>query len=348
MLLHPTGGPLLALPSSSISSTRLQAIHNCADLAATQVDVYVQSPTSGPSAIKLIDNFAFRTASSFIDVPAGETISLSIALPTSTSAVGALATFTYNLSASNKYQLIASGLVSGSGYTPNNTAAPFNLIANAAVRERALVSTNTDVLVFHGSTDAPVVDVQAQGAGTVVNDIAYGTYNSTGYLPLPSNTAAGDYTLHITDAAGTSTVVSYLAPLNTLGLSGNAITVLASGFLTPANNSNGPAFGLWVALPSGGNLIPLPLYTTATSIEENNALSSVISVYPNPFNDQVKINNETNVNIDITILDVMGKVVSIEKSNADLININTSELTQGMYFINVRSEKLSASYKIVK
>lgn len=344
----PTGGPLLALPSSSISSTRLQAIHNCADLAATQVDVYVQSPTSGPSAIKLIDNFAFRTASSFIDVPAGETISLSIAVPTSTSAVGALATFTYNLSASNKYQLIASGLVSGSGYTPNNTAAPFNLIVNAAVRERALVSTNTDVLVFHGSTDAPVVDVQAQGAGTVVNDIAYGTYNSTSYLPLPSNTAAGDYTLHITDATGTSTVVSYLAPLNTLGLSGNAITVLASGFLTPANNSNGPAFGLWVALPSGGNLIPLPLYTTATSIEENNALSSVISVYPNPFNDQVKINNETNVNIDITILDVMGKVVSIEKSNADLININTSELTQGMYFINVRSEKLSASYKIVK
>ena len=344
----PTGGPLLALPNSSISLTRLQAIHNCADLAATQVDVYVQSPTSGPSAIKLIDNFAFRTASSFIDVPAGETISLSIAVPTSTSAVGALATFTYNLSASNKYQLIASGLVSGSGYTPNNTAAPFNLIVNAAVRERALVSTNTDVLVFHGSTDAPVVDVQAQGAGTVVNDIAYGTYNSTSYLPLPSNTAAGDYTLHITDATGTSTVVSYLAPLNTLGLSGNAITVLASGFLTPANNSNGPAFGLWVALPSGGNLIPLPLYTTATSIEENNALSSVISVYPNPFNDQVKINNETNVNIDITILDVMGKVVSIEKSNADLININTSELTQGMYFINVRSEKLSASYKIVK
>ena len=274
------------------------------------MDVYVQSATSGPGAIKLIDNFAFRTASSFIDVPAGETITLSIAAPTSTSVVGALATFTYNLSAANKYQLIASGLVSGSGYTPNNMMAPFNLVANASVRERSLISTNTDVLVFHGSTDAPIVDVQAQGAGTVVNDIAYGTYNSTGYLQLPSNTAAGNYTLHITDAAGTSTVVSYLAPLNTLGLSGNAITVLASGFLNPTTNSNGPAFGLWVALASGGNLIPLPLYTF-TSIEENNALSNVISVYPNPFNDQVKINNETNLNLDITILDVMGKLFQL-------------------------------------
>ena len=343
----PAGGPLLALPSSTISSTRLQAIHNCADLAAAQVDVYVQSPTSGANAIKLIDNFAFRTASSFIDVPVGETITLSIALPTSTSAVGALATFTYNLAAANKYQLIASGLVSGSGYTPNSTVAPFNLVASAAVRERALVSTNTDVLVFHGSTDAPVVDVQAQGAGTVVNDVAYGNYNSAGYLQLPSNTAAGDYTLHITDATGTSTVVSYLAPLNTLGLSGNAITVLASGFLAPANNSNGPAFGLWVALPTGGNLIPLPTYS-ATSINENNLLSTLINVYPNPFIDEVKISNETKVNLDITILDVMGKIISTKKSNSDIISINTSELPQGIYLINVKSDDLSATYKVVK
>ena len=343
----PAGGALLALPSSTVSSTRLQAIHNCADLAAAQVDVYVQSPTSGANAIKLIDNFAFRTASSFIDVPVGETITLSIALPTSTSAVGALATFTYNLAAANKYQLIASGLVSGSGYTPNNIAAPFNLVANAAVRERALLSTNTDVLVFHGSTDAPTVDVQAQGAGTVVNDVAYGAYNSTGYLQLPSNTAAGDYTLHITNAAGTSTVASYLAPLNTLGLSGNAITVLASGFLNPATNSNGSAFGLWAALASGGNLIPLPTYS-ATSIDESNLLSRLISVYPNPFNDQIKISNETKVNLDVIVLDVMGKVISTEKSNSDIINVNTSELPQGIYLINVQSDELSATYKVVK
>jgi hypothetical protein len=343
----PAGGALIPLPTSTISSTRLQAIHNSADLAATQVDVYVQSPTSGPSAIKLIDDFAFRTASSFIDVPVGETITLSVALPTSTSAVGALATFTYNLSAANKYQLIASGIVSGSGYTPNNIVAPFNLVANASVRERSLVSTNTDVLVFHGSTDAPTVDVQAQGAGTVVNDMAYGTYNSAGYLQLPSNTAAGDYTLHITNAAGTSTVVSYLASLNTLSLTGKAITVLASGFFAPANNSTGPAFGLWVALPTGGNLIPLSQFIV-TSLEEKNALSNAISVFPNPFNDQININNEANINLDITILDVTGKIISSEKSNSNSITINTLELTQGIYLINVKSDKLSATYKIVK
>jgi len=33
---------------------------------------------------------------------------------------------------------------------------------------------------------------------------------------------------------------------------------VASGFLNPSNNSNGPAFGLYVALPSGGELVGLP------------------------------------------------------------------------------------------
>jgi biopolymer transport protein ExbD len=40
-----------------------------------------------------------------------------------------------------------------------------------------------------------------------------------------------------------------------------ALVAVASGFLSPSNNSNGPAFGIWVALPSGGDLIPLPIAT---------------------------------------------------------------------------------------
>jgi hypothetical protein len=344
-----SAGSLIPLPTSTITSTRLQAIHNCADAAAAQVDVWFKSAATGTAPIVLINNFAFRSASPFIDVPAGQTVTVYIAPPTSTSVASALATFTYNLSSASKYQLIASGIVSGSGYTPGSSAAPFNLIANATLRERSINAINTDVLVFHGATDAPAVNVAAEGAGTVVSNISYGSYNASGYLQLASNTAAGNYTLYVTNTAGTATVATYLAPLNTLGLSGSAITVLASGFLNPANNSNGPAFGLWVALATGGTLIPLPALTTgtATGINETVDLRNTVSVYPNPFADQITINNGS-LSTEVQISDLTGKVIGTQKSEAGIIELNTNNLSAGVYLLKVSSQGATLTYKIVK
>jgi len=63
-------------------------------------------------------------------------------------------------------------------------------------------------------------------------------------------------------------VAAYQAPLVSLGLEGTALTIVASGFLNPNNNSQGEYFVLWVALAAGGDLIPLPLVTT-TGFDEN-------------------------------------------------------------------------------
>ena len=110
-----------------------------------------------------------------------------------------------------------------------------------------MMQSYTDVLVFHGATDAPVVDVVevGVGAGTIVDNLAYGEF--AGYLELPTN----DYVLQVRDASGRNKVATYAAPLATLGLQNTALTVLASGFLNPGANSEGAAFGLWVALPQG-------------------------------------------------------------------------------------------------
>lgn len=340
-------GSLIPLPTSTITSTRLQAIHNSADAGAATVDVWFKSATTGTAAILLIDNFAFRSASPFIDVPTGQTLTLSIAPPTSTSAASALANFTYNLAPTSKYQLIASGILATTGYTPGASTAPLTLIANASVRERAITANNTDVLIFHGATDAPAVNVLAQGAGTIVSNMAYGTYNSAGYLPLATNTSAGNFTLHVTDVAGTTTVSSYLAPLNTLSLTGSAITVLASGFLVPGNNSTGPAFGLWVALPTGGNLVQLPSLTI-TSLGEQTKLNELVSVYPNPFNSQLSVRNNSASDLKINVLDVTGKIIISQQSNSEVIELNTAELSNGIYFVKIMSGELMATYKIVK
>ncbi|MDZ7597792.1 MAG: hypothetical protein U5J82_05775, partial [Desulfobacterales bacterium] len=81
-------------------------------------------------------------------------------------------------------------------------------------REIATNTENTDVIVFHGSTDAPVVDVVevGVGAGTIVNDLPYSQF--AGYLELPTV----DYALQIRDITGTTTVAEFAAPLATLGL----------------------------------------------------------------------------------------------------------------------------------
>jgi len=341
------GGSLLPLPSTTITSTRLQAIHNCADLAAASVDVYLKSAATGSAAIKIIDDFGFRTASPYIDVPTAQSVSLFIAAPNSTSEVGSIATFTYNLSAASKYQLIASGIVSASGYAPASTMAPFNLTAYASARERSLNNTNTDVLVYHGATDAPAVNVVAEGSGTVVSNMAYGTFNASGYLQLPSNTAAGNYILHVTDVAGTTTVASFSAPLNTLGTSGLALSVVASGFLDPSVNSNGPAFGLWAALPTGGNLVQLPPIVI-TGIKNENLILSKVNVFPNPFTNQLNLTNTSGNLLNVTLSDISGKEILNREVNSELFSLDTDQIPAGVYVLKINSNKESKFYKLIK
>ncbi|MFN5346320.1 MAG: DUF4397 domain-containing protein, partial [Bacteroidota bacterium] len=126
--------------TSLAQTAKIQVIHNSADAAASQVDVYLNGGLA-------IDNFAYRTATPFIDVPAGVQISVAIAPSTSASVSDAIATFNYTLTANEKYVIVANGIVSTSGYTPS---IPFDLHVYAGGRESATNGTNTDLLVCHG------------------------------------------------------------------------------------------------------------------------------------------------------------------------------------------------------
>jgi hypothetical protein len=70
---------MMSFTTLSFSQARVQVIHNSADAAAELVDVWLNDAL-------LLDNFAFRTASPFIDAPAGEEFTISIQGPESTSA----------------------------------------------------------------------------------------------------------------------------------------------------------------------------------------------------------------------------------------------------------------------
>ena len=257
---------------AAAQTARVQVIHNSADAAAATVDVYANGAA-------LIPDFAFRTATPFIDVPAGVDIDLAIAPGNSMSASEAVYNQTVNLTADETYVVIATGIVSATGYSPNQ---PFTLAVYPMGREAASMMANTDVLVFHGATDAPTVDVTLPDGTALVNDVSYGAFATDGYLQLPTD----DYMIEVRDASGVNTVAAYDAPLQTLGLQGNALVVLASGFLDPMMNSNGAAFGLFAALPAGGNLVALPVSTPPTArvqVIHNcaDAAAAVVDVYAN-------------------------------------------------------------------
>ncbi len=326
-----SGGALVELPLITAPSTaRLQVIHNSADAAAAVVDIYA-------GADLLVDDFVFRTATPFIDVPGDVEIAIGVAPGTSMSAADAIATFPVTFTSGETYVVVADGIVSGSGYSP---APAFGLQVYDMGREMASMMTNTDVLVHHGSTDAPTVDVveTGVGAGTIVDDASYTDF--AGYLELGTL----DYELSITDMTGATTVATYGAPLQTLGLDGAAITVLASGFLDPSVNSDGPGFGLWVALADGGNLLELPIVTSLNDLEEVQ-----VGVFPNPATDQVNLMFDEEFEGNLSVISVDGRTVRTERIASAIFNMDVQDLAPGTYSIVATSaDRFAVSTLIIK
>lgn len=89
-------------------TARLQVIHNCADAAAAVVDVYVNG-----GAEPFLNDFAFRTATPFVDVPAGVDLEIGIAPGNSTGPGDIIAALnsTFNLAEGQTYVLVANGIV---------------------------------------------------------------------------------------------------------------------------------------------------------------------------------------------------------------------------------------------
>lgn len=324
-------GSLFAL-SVSAQTARVQVIHNCPDAAAASVDIYLDTT-------RILNNFNFRTASAFIDAPAGVPINIGISVDTtSTSSSQAAVNFPLTLAPNQTYVVVANGIVSATGYNPAPT---FDLDIYPTARETALLATNTDILVAHGSTDAPFVDVETSNT-TLVNNLGYGSF--AGYLSVPT----ANLNIEVTDSTGGTVVRSYLAPLQTLALQGKAITVVASGFLNTANNSNSAnTFGLWAATAAGGNLIALPANTTGLAdVTKNNE----VIMFPNPSSDYVSINfkNIESKNLTLELTDLAGRVVLSKQINTsgqtimtDVLNV--SEISNGTYTLSLISNDLKSN-----
>ena len=234
LAVAPTGDVI------DLGAARAQIVHNSGDPAATSVDVYIDGT-------RVLDDFEYRSATPFIDLDSGVR-EIAVAPSTSTDASSAIAEFTSVVPTNGSLTILANGVVNTGDFTsnPDGNDIGFNLDIATGARE-SVESTDGDVEIraAHGVTDAPTVDVLA-GGSVFVDDAAY--TDITGYLGAP----AGQVTLEVTPGNDNSTVL-YEYEQDLSGFSDTPLTVIASGFNTPDDESVSPLapFTLIAVAPSG-------------------------------------------------------------------------------------------------
>ena len=305
------------------NQARVQIIHNS---PSPTVDIWINDTPA-------ITDFEFRTATGYLDLQAGLTLEIGVAVSPSTTPDDIIATFPVNFRPDGTFIVIATGIV-------GNATTPFDLVVIDDARE---VSTSGDVefVVYHGSTDAPAVDVIARNVATLVTNAAYG--DATDYIAVP----AGEYILDVTPTGMNNTIVaSYNADLTTLG--GGSAVVFASGFLSPVNPDD-PEFGLWVTL-ADGTTFPLDFINSVNETVE----IEQIAVYPNPASDflQVDLTLDEATELEFNMFDVSGRQVLSQPAGT----INQGGFTQqiivgdfvpGIYLLQVRTASGTALQKVV-
>ena len=168
---------------------------------------------------------------------------------------------------------------------------------------------------------------------------------SQGYLELDPV----EYELEVALASSGTPIKTYPADLS--ATRGQAVTIVASGFLDPVKNNNGADFGLWMSLSNGGRLIELK--NKVTSFDENLIDNATILFYPNPATELINLNYSLTENSDVNIYvyDLNGMEIKSDSfSNLQRSNhkttLNLKDLSTGLYIVKIEAGQTIITRKI--
>jgi hypothetical protein len=144
------------------------------------------------------------------------------------------------------------------------------------------------------------------------------------------NFAAGDDILLLACHAGGTSEVRF-------GLAQSTYEGSVLGYL-----GNGTAFQL-----TSPSAVMVRLTDDPTlNVNEINGMSN-FSVYPNPASDVINVTLNKEVSATITVLDVTGKVVKTSTINGTTTSINTTGLSNGVYYVNITDGTSVSTEKVV-
>ncbi len=167
------------------------------------------------------------------------------------------------------------------------------------------------------------ISVQGQGGATTISTLG-GTLQMEAEV-FPMNATDNTYTWSVINLTGS-------ADIDANGL----LTAISDGTVkvgVTANDGSGVT-----------GSVNITISNQSSSTKEQSIISN-LSIYPNPTNAQIIIDADANIEA-LTILDIMGKTVKTMVAPNQTIDV--SDLTKGIYFLQIQLDKTLVSRKMIK
>jgi hypothetical protein len=318
----------------------VQIIHASADPTASEVDIYLNGALA-------LDNFKFPSATPFLPIVPYKPASVKIAPANSTSEADAFFTTTITADSSKYHYAIANGVRTPASFAvnPDGISTAFNVLVNNEAKTTASVSNkNIDLMYFHSMTDAPMTScIGAQQTQFLSKDDKFKEFH--GYR---AHAAFDELQFDLLKASDNSLIFSGMIDL--ISHQGKTGLVFATGFLSSANNQNGPSPAMYVAWPEGG----IDTFTNLNvGLKKNQSQDFTFALYPNPAAELMMIDLDVPANgtANITFTDITGKVVMTENKlmnkGMQQLEVNVSNLHTGIYFVTVNTATGTSTQRIL-
>ena len=328
-----SNGSVLTLP---LEVSAFQLLHNCADPAADSLDIYINSQLA-------FQSLGFRNATPGLLLNANATYNIGIAQKHSASVSDTFWHKVFDLPRDTFFIATASGLLTQTGFAPNpnGISTAFDVLVKVPAEISASASSNFDFFFINGVTDAGGLSIVPAGGPRLLSDVEYS--KQTNYVSLPSEF----YTLNLQDTSGNDLASGFA---NFLSFPSQTGVLLASGFLNPATNNNGPALGFYMSPITGGPFIPLFGLSGVNDVSSTTAFQ----IFPNPANDQLHVlftlSKAETVSLQIT--DINGNVVNELVSASTLtgeqnIPLDLTHLSSGVYYSRLTTSEGTANSRFV-
>jgi hypothetical protein len=317
------GGPFQEmLPAFVLDSASIQLIHGIQDPSASLIDIYLDNELWQ-------DNMPFHSATPFLNIPANRDIRLTVCPSTSSDTTGSFFDELISPTVLN-YTMVLAGMSNPTGFNPPE---PIRLSIRENGRKTAIDSDEIDLLFYHAIPDGGTMDFRSMMpiVTTLANNLNFGSFNPSGYLEITPY----DFSLNLTDESGNTIHNSFLFNALSENLAGEAIVMLASGFLNTENNPQGIPAGFWYTTAAGGMLIECPKVTGFEQVEQ----TIPVAVYPNPASNWLNILFEEvpSTSTKVRIFDVNGKLQN--ESGLSVGELQTilpiSNLSNGLYLVEI-------------